>query len=125
MSSRRQREAFIAAHRDGSGLPEGRFQNVSDRSGKVWCVICHRDGWGSTAPLANMVGFDGRLWRWSDRISPWQVDCLQDHPWPCSCGLSFRRFVDLWLHIGADRPAGWGRQGVHEYSLECDLAVTA
>lgn len=45
--------------------------------------------------------------------APWQIPCLQPHDWVCSCGLAFPAFVNLWRHIGADRPTGWGRPGHH------------
>lgn len=121
MSGRRQRENFILTHRDAATLPSARFEWAGERSGKIRCVLCHRDGWGSLGEIKDQTGFDGRLWRWHDRVSPWQIDCLQDHPWPCSCGRSYRAFGDLWRHIGGERPTGWGRQEIHEYALACDL----
>ena len=148
MSGRRQREEFIRAHRDGAGLPEGRFE-LDGR--KVRCVLCGRDGYGTLAVnpnatfpvkerghrillaflgggLAQVEGPDTapkppEPMPWWMQYSPWQIDCLEDHPWPCSCGRRFRRYVDLWRHIGADRPAGWGRQGVHAPALACEVAA--
>lgn len=124
MSGRWQRERFIRAHRDPSVLPEDRFEYATEHGKKIRCVMCHRDGYGSPTPLRNYVTFDGRKVRWSDNISLWQIDCLADHPWPCSCGLAFTRFRDLWAHIGAPRPVGWGRQSEHRYALECELEVS-
>lgn len=121
--SDKARAAFLRAHRDPSSLPTGRFEWAGDRSAKVRCVECHRDGYGTTADPRPTVTFDGRLMPWPQHYSPWQIDCLGDHTWPCSCGLAFRRFVDLWRHIGADRPAGWGRPEVHTYNLKCEVAA--
>lgn len=122
MSGEGQRARFLRAHRDPVGLPEDRFEYVSPKSGRVQCRLCHRDGWGSVAPLRNYRTFTGAKVRWDQAMNPWQIDCLVPHDWPCQCGLTFPSFRNLWAHIGADRPAGWGRQGVHGYALECELA---
>lgn len=144
----RRQEAFIRAHRDGRDIPQGRFEFVKGR--KVRCVLCGRDGYGPVAydpartypvrerghrklltwiddDLVQVEGPDTapeppRLMPWWAQFSRWQIDCLGDHPWPCSCGRQYRRFVDLWRHIGAVRPAGWGRQGIHVPDLECGVA---
>lgn len=122
MTGNRQIDQFIRAHRDPSTLPQDRFEWSG---GKVRCVLCHADGWGTPSPIGDMVTFTGQKLRWSDRLRPWQIPHLMDHPWPCSCGLSFREFNGLWRHIGADRPVGWGRQGEHAPALVCDLAVAS
>lgn len=123
MSGARERAAFVKAHKTGEGLPADRFEYLSDRSGKVRCVICHRDGYGPVGPIRSTVAFDGSSMPWDRWISPWQLDCLQDHTWPCSCGRAFTRYVDLWRHIGADRPRGWGRQERHEMALFCEVSA--
>lgn len=148
MTGRLQQARFIAEHPDGAGLPVGRFEHVKGR--KVRCVLCGRDGFGPLAfdpamtfetharghrvlltwvddELVQVEGPDTaplppRLKPWWMQFSRWQIDCLQDHAWPCSCGLQFRRYVDLWRHIGADRPTGWGRRGHHAPALECEVA---
>lgn len=118
MTGIRQLERFVREHRDPSTLPEGRFEWDG---AKVRCVLCHRRGYGF--PLVrDSVTFSGQRVRWSQRVSPWQISCLRDHPWPCSCGRSFTEFVDLWKHIGADRPVGWGREGHHAPALSCEVA---
>lgn len=145
---RRIRESFIREHKDGSDLPVGRFELTDGR--KVRCVICGRDGYGSltinpdkTFPVRErghralltfigmqLVQVEGpdtapeppALMPWFMQYSPWQIDCLEDHTWPCSCGRLYRRYVDLWRHIGAERPKGWGRQGEHFPALECEVA---
>lgn len=149
MTGRRQREEFIRTHQDPTSLPVGRFMHLGGR--KVRCVLCGRDGFGplafdpaktyptrSTTVHRKLLAFIGdRLLQvegpdaappaprpvpWWAQFSPWQIDCFEDHVWPCSCGLLFRRYVDLWRHIGADRPAGWGRQGEHHPVLFEELA---
>lgn len=150
MTGRHQIEAFIASHRDPATLPAGRFVATDGR--KVRCVLCHRDGYGPveydpaktypTRPASvhrKLLEFiDGELRQvegrpdnappppkpvpWEAQFSRWQIMCMFDHEWPCSCGRRFLRFVDLWRHVGADRPAGWGRVGVHSPELICEVA---
>jgi hypothetical protein len=148
MTGRNQIEQFIRDHADPSSLPVGRFE-LHGR--KVRCVLCGRDGFGpvvfnpdKTWPerprghriLLQFFGDDLRqiegpdtkpeppkLMPWWCQFNPWQIGCMEDHTWPCSCGLSFRNFATLWRHIGAERPTGWGRQGVHEFALECEMSV--
>lgn len=149
MSGRRQREEFIRTHQDPTALPVGRFVHVGGR--KVRCVLCGRDGYGvlafnssMTYPTRDvsvhrkMLDFIGdhlmqvegpdtpppapRPVPWYAQFSLWQIDCFADHEWSCSCGLRFRTYGSLWRHIGAPRPAGWGRQGAHEFALDCEVA---
>lgn len=99
---------------DPAELPADRFVPVSDRTGrKLRCTVCGRTGyWHPT---------DSPSWPWQG-FGLWQVACWMDHPWPCSCGLSFRQYGDLWRHIGGPRPTGWGRQdGIdHHLVATCD-----
>lgn len=96
-------------------IPDGRF--TFTRSGRIACTICGRDGVHGiiATPVPGAPDWRGYARRWSEWFpwAPWQVSCLRDHTWPCSCGRFFPEFVNLWLHIGADRPNGWGRQGEH------------
>jgi hypothetical protein len=146
MTGRRQIEKFILDHPDPESLPVGRFESDGR---KTRCVLCGRDGYGPVVfnsertwpeyPRGhrkllqffgnNLLQVEGpdtaplppKLMPWHCQFSPWQIGCMVDHPWPCSCGLTFPVFANLWRHIGADRPAGWGRQGEHHYALECVL----
>ena len=109
--SRYQRESYLRQHRDGAGIPVDRFE-LTER-GRVRCVLCHREGVrGHVGPVEPPVA----VWR---PFAPWQVACLPDHPWTCSCGRVFPRYVNLWRHIGADRPTGWGRQSEHHVVDRC------
>lgn len=119
MSGERQIARFVRANRDPSKLPQDRFDWDG---GKARCVICHAKGWGSILPPEQAADFTGRIVRWQHRYSRWQIAHLMDHPWFCSCGLSFREYAGLWRHIGADRPTGWGRQGIHRPALVCEIA---
>lgn len=119
MIGERQVDRFIRANRDPSALPMDRFESSG---GKVRCVLCHADGWGTIAAPQDLVGFDGRRHPWWSRMGRWQLAHLGDHPWPCSCGMSFRQYAGLWRHIGAERPPGWGRQGEHVPALVCEVA---
>ncbi len=148
---RRAQEAFIRAHKDGRDLPPGRFEFTDGH--KIRCVLCGRGGYGVVnfnpdmmypvrerghrilltfidRDLVQVEGPDTaplppKLMPWWAQFGRWQIDCLADHPWPCSCGRQFRRYADLWRHIGADRPAGWGRQGDHFPALACDLEMAS
>lgn len=149
MTGRRQRDEFVRTHEDPSSLPVGRFEALDGR--KVRCVLCGRDGYGpvefdSTATFPTRDGSIHRMLLsfigdelvqvegpetvppaprpkpWWRQFSNWQIDCFEDHIWPCSCGRLYRRYVDLWRHIGAERPVGWGRQGHHAPVLECEVA---
>lgn len=150
MTGRIQIQKFIRDHQDPASLPVGRFE-LAGR--KVRCVLCGRDGFGpvefnpdKTWPqhprghriLLTFIGDDlvqvegpdtapesPRLIPWHAQFSPWQIGCMEDHTWPCSCGLRFRNFATLWRHIGAERPTGWGRQGEHRYDLSCELEAVA
>ncbi|MFF9565755.1 hypothetical protein ACF1AJ_20570 [Leifsonia sp. NPDC014704] len=97
-------------------IPADRFTYT--RAGRIQCTVCGREGVrgfvGMPDPetALDWRGLPRRWHRWHP-WAPWQVACLLDHPWPCSCGRSFPSYVNLWRHIGAARPAGWGRQGDH------------
>lgn len=150
MTGRRQLETFIREHQDPGTLPVGRFTVTS--SGKVQCVLCGRDGYGPLAydrlktyptrpvwvhrKLLTFVGDElvqvegpdtappePRHVPWWAQYKPWQIGCLMDHTWPCSCGRSFTAYATLWRHIGAPRPMGWGRQGEHHEALVCGVAA--
>jgi len=142
MTGRRQLDAYVRAHPDPASLPVGRF-TVTGR--KVACVLCGRDGYGPVAYDPNrtypvrerghrvlLQFIDEKLVQvegpdtapepphpmpWWVQYRPWQIGCFQDHVWPCSCGKTFPSFVNLWRHLGADRPNGWGRQSEHHYAL--------
>jgi hypothetical protein len=116
VTGQRQLARFIREHRDGAGLDPDRFERTG--GGKVRCSLCHRTGYGTSGPVEAITCFDGRVIPWHARFSPWQVACLMPHDWHCSCGLRFIQFAYLWRHIGAPRPANWGRQGVHRAVLE-------
>jgi len=119
MTGERQIDRFVRANRDPSALPTDRFEWAG---GRVRCVLCHAAGWGGIPQLTDSTDFAGRPVRWQHSMNRWQIAHLMDHPWTCSCGLAFREFVGLWRHIGADRPTGWGRQGEHQFALECAVA---
>lgn len=119
MTGSRQIAAFVRAHRDASTLPIERFEWAG---GRVRCVLCGARGWGSPV-IRDQSTFTGKPMPWWQACAPWQIPHLMDHPWPCSCGLSFRDFSGLWQHIGAPRPFGWGRQGEHAFALECEVVA--
>lgn len=121
MTGRRQIERFVRANRDPRGLDHERFTRTGGK--KVQCALCGRTGYGPVGPVEDVKCFDGRVLRWQDRFSPWQIGCLMPHDWFCSCGLRFVQFADLWRHVGADRPAGWGRQGIHAPVLSMAVAA--
>lgn len=127
MVGRRQIDAVVrhlATHLDE--IPADRFEYTGrGGSGRIRCVLCGRTGAYGLVGLPDLttaLNERGRVvWYAYRPWSPWQVGCLVDHPWPCSCGLTFPVYVNLWRHIGADRPAGWGRQGEHRPVLSCRL----
>ena len=118
MTGRRQQEQFVKEHRTGDDLPADRFEHTGGR--KVRCVICGRTGYGPATIHPAATSFDGSTRPWHRQASPWQLSCLMPHDWPCSCGLAFRTYGDLWRHIGAPRPDGWGRAGTHQPALACE-----
>lgn len=151
MTGRRQIEAYIRDHRDPATLPVGRF-TISDNPRKTMCVLCGRDGYGSlaydptltysTRPVSVhriLLAFVGetlervegpdtappapRSVPWWCQYSLWQIGCLMDHTWSCSCGRSSTAYATLWRHIGAPRPHGWGRPGEHHEALACEMRV--
>lgn len=106
-------------------IPADRFVRLD--TGRVACVLCHREG--TSRALVGMPDLDTRFRERGQRAwhayfpwSPWQISCLMDHSWPCTCGRTYTSFNSLWRHVGAVRPNGWGRQGVHEYALACEVA---
>jgi hypothetical protein len=121
VTGRRQIDAYVRLMAEHPELiPADRFEYAFDRGNKVRCTVCHRDGYGFVGmpDLATARDVRGRI-RWYAYYpwSPWQVPCLMDHTWPCTCGRSYTSFNSLWRHIGADRPTGWGRQESHAYAL--------
>ena len=116
MTGQRQLARFIREHRDGSDLDHNRFEYAGGR--KVRCSLCHRTGYGPVGRVEAVTCFDGRVIPWQMRFNMWQVGCLMPHDWHCSCGRRFVEFVALWRHVGAPRPADWGRQGEHHAVLE-------
>ena len=143
MTGRRQLEAYIRDHRDPASLPVARF-TVAENPRKVACVLCGRDGYGplaydpertyptrDVAVHRKLLTFVGNALvqiegpdtappapvpiSWWHQYSLWQIGCLMDHTWPCSCGRRFTAYATLWRHIGGERPTGWGRQGEQHY----------
>ena len=104
----------LAIRDDPTLLDPGRFERVNER--RVRCVLCGRSGVASWS-LVGLPDFSRPMW-WT-QFAPWQYGCLLAHTYRCACGLSFPAYANLWRHIGASRPAGWGRHdGVDHHALD-------
>lgn len=144
MTGQRQEETLVAKYRAAPHLiPERRFEPCG--KGKVKCVLDGRTGYGITAVDLNatypapdrrhriLLQFFGDSLRTVEgpdtapttprrvlpiyQFSRWQIGCLEPHDWECACGLRWPSYAPLWRHIGAERPAGWGRQDGIEHAL--------
>jgi hypothetical protein len=67
-------------------VPAGRFEPVGDRGTRVRCVLCHHPGYGPVEPTPHTA-------------SPWQINHLMPHLYPCRCGMRFAAPWHLAIHI--------------------------
>lgn len=109
MPGSRQLDAIRSAFRRGDlAMPRSRFEwmprthypNGTKRGrAKMRCVLCHAEGYGPLDPA------DIR------DASPWQVQHLLEHAYPCVCGRAYVSANHLQQHINRER---WPRrEGVH------------
>ena len=137
MTGSRQQAVLTAKYLASPDLiPAGRFEACG--KGRIRCVLCSRTGYGVTGvnpkatypvrerghrTLLQFFGDQLLVIEGPDTAPPaprpvkpihqfrrWQIGCLEDHDWECSCGRRYRSYAPLWRHIGGPRPAGWGRQ---------------
>lgn len=70
------------------------FERVSDRSHRVRCVICGRQGCGITGDYSELIGRN---------LYGWQRACMKPHTEPCACGKYFPTKHALAMHVQANR----------------------
>lgn len=108
MTGQHQRTAIVRRLMANPDLiPVGRFRRLD--SGRVECVLCRASG--TSRSFVGQPGDDAldRMRRYRGGWVPWaqwQIRCLLDHGWLCSCGRAYPTYASLWRHIGGPRPVG-------------------